>query len=146
MLTANENASMSEWIPSGHITGRWKKPAWVKNLNEDSSTSKISSAQRSSTCKKSLLPTLHKLVSAYLEFAAPLITMEHFKSLQDVTCPTYFEPTHDLLYHAHEAVSNLLPDGDCEEFDVIKLARYGKSELPLNYFTSCFPNARCLVA
>jgi hypothetical protein len=114
-----------EWVPSGHITGRWKPPAWA-NSNGDSSQSKKTSTKPSG-CKKSLLPTLHSLVSAYLKATTSSFDVEGpFKSLQHVTCPTYLDPSYDLLGHAHRAVSSLLPDGDCEELDVVKLARYVK--------------------
>jgi hypothetical protein len=115
---------VSEWVPSGHITGRWKQPAWAKNSNGDSSLSKNSPTKKPSTCKKALLPILHSLVSAYVKAVTSSVNVEEpFKSLQHVTCPNYFDPNHDLLSHAHRAVSSLLPDGDCEELDVVKLAR-----------------------
>ena len=122
-------------MPSGHITGRWKQPSWSTNVkNGDSSLSKNSPTMKSSGCKKSLLPTLYSLVSAYLKATAASVNMEGpFKSLQHVNCPTYFDPTNDVLRRAHAAVSSLLPDGDCEELDVVKLARYVKHSIVLLY-------------
>ena len=119
------SACEPEWIPNGHITGRWKQPTWAKIDNDgDSSLSKNSPKKKASNCKKSLLPTLHSIVSDYYKAVASSVTVKKpFTSLQHLSCPTYFNPTYDLLHNAHRAVSSLLPDGDCEEFDVIKLAR-----------------------
>ena len=115
----------TEWIPSGHINGRWKSPAWSRGgLCKKSSTVK----GKSIGCKKSLLPTLQSLVSIYMKAmptsgASCTAEVGPFKSLQDVSCPAYLDPTTDLLHHAHRALSSLLPQGDCEDFDVVKVAR-----------------------
>ena len=124
--------SKGEWLPSGHITGRWKRPGWANlaSVGDSPIISRSSASKKYSGCKKSLLPTLHSLISSYMKAttsAASCTVDSPFKSLQDVSCPIFFNPNTDLLWHAHRAVSSLLPDGDCENFDVVKLARYVKS-------------------
>ena len=38
-------------------------------------------------------------------------------------CPQYLQPTFNLLRCAHSAVCKLLPQGDCEKWEVVELAR-----------------------
>ena len=118
-----------EWIPSGHKNGRWKKPSWAGSNGYGVSIKKASAGKKKGCgCKKSLLQPLQSLVATYIKAsstsgASNTAEVGPFKSLQDVSCPAYFDPTTDLLRRAHRALDSLLPEGDCETFDVVKLAR-----------------------
>ena len=127
----NRRRRRGEWIPSGHKNGRWKKPAWANSPLSNGlgvSIKKSSASKKGCGCKKSLLQPLQSLVATYIKASStsdiPIkAEVGPFKSLQDVSCPAYFDPTTDLLRHAHRALDSLLPEGDCESFDVVKLAR-----------------------
>lgn len=122
-----------EWEPSGHLTGRWKCPMWADvKVKGDSAGGddlvKDCRENKSLGCRKTLLPIMDGIMETYSEnvLARPLgysLTSFHATSLQDVMFPNYVKPTITLLRHAHAAVSSLLPDGDCEEWEVVELAR-----------------------
>ena len=111
-----------QWIPSGHLNGRWKPPQWATNGIVSSKHKK-----KYPGCRKALLPKLDSLVS---DFTAELIIKHDdntesrpSSSIQDVICVHYTIPTGGLLRSAHFAVQRLLPKGDCEDWDVVELAR-----------------------
>ena len=112
-----------QWIPSGHVSGRWKPPQWAVKSECIPMQTKVAS------CKKSLLPRLDNLVLTFIENAEIKLgpscerVSRRSASLCGVKCPSYTKPTVELLRHAHIALQNLLPRGDCEEWEVIELAR-----------------------
>mmetsp|Transcript_26188 Transcript_26188/g.56211 ORF Transcript_26188/g.56211 Transcript_26188/m.56211 type:complete len:1361 (-) Transcript_26188:477-4559(-) len=118
-----------EWIPNGHLTGRWKPPEWadVKNYRKPNAGLDTSNSKQKKYpgCRKALLPKLNSLVSNFM--AEMQIKYDYSGqlsgSLQDVICPQYVKPTFDLLRNAHAAIRSLLPKGDCEDWEVIELAR-----------------------
>jgi len=122
-----------EWIPRGHVTGRWKPPDWANVLEKrDFSASadsiSTSNGKKSLGCRKNLLPVVDDIMESYavdvLERPSGYSTSSNpSASLQDVICPHYVKPTMDLLRNAHAAVSSLLPVGDCEDWEVVELAR-----------------------
>jgi len=109
------------WTPSGHITGKWKPPSWSVGQRNDGNAKK----RKFAGCRKSLLVKLTRSVSSFM-LALNIIPdpqdASSAESLRDVKCP-YTKPSVDVLHHAHSAIVNLLPAGDCEEWDVVKLAR-----------------------
>ena len=115
-------------MPSGRLTGRWKPPAWADVKNEGKSCASLTSTKKKpSGCSKSLLPRLDSLLSNFMvEMKVERNTSEEScssSSLQDVICPQYLQPTFNLLRCAHSAVSKLLPQGDCEKWEIVELAR-----------------------
>ncbi len=119
-----------EWVPSGHVTGRWKPPVWANEVTKErESNVGVDSIgnlkqKKSTACRIALLPILDRIMENYAVDTLVRPTGSfHSTSLQDVICPRYVKPTIDLLRNAHGAVKSFLPDGDCEEWEVIKLAR-----------------------
>eukprot|EP00804_Cyclotella_cryptica_P026769 CCRYP_007964-RA/>CCRYP_007964-RA protein AED:0.04 eAED:0.04 QI:694/1/1/1/0.6/0.66/6/882/813 len=110
-----------EWMPQGHLTGKWKAPQWADGT--------LPSERKPTTCKKVLLPVLKRLVNEFItsSHSPPSVIDAHLLSttahLKDVICPFYLKPTIVVLKSAHHAIQSLLPDGDCESFDVIEVAR-----------------------
>ena len=72
-----------------------------------------------------MLSKLDHLVSRFLvDMETKVVQACPSKSLQDVICPYYFKPDIDkLLRNAHSALRKLLPVNDCEDWEVIKVAR-----------------------
>jgi len=115
----NAQRRTGKWTPAGHITGKWKAPDWAVQSKTKSST-----VPSSKKCKKSLLPQLDSLMSNFMiEIHMTNIPEKPrpFKSLQDVKCPIYAKL--NTLRMAHHAVQQLLPAGDCEDWEVVELAR-----------------------
>ena len=110
------------WTPSGHITGKWKPPSWSSGPRNDGDAQK----RKSAGCRKSLLVKLTQSISSFM-LALNISSGPHdassAKSLLDVKCLEYTKPSLEVLYHAHSAIRNMLPAGDCEEWDVVKLSR-----------------------
>jgi hypothetical protein len=110
-----------EWVPSGHLTGKWKAPQWADGAPMPEC--------KPATCKKVLLPILERLVNDFMDRSVP----KHYITdnnaiptpgqLVNLICPHYLKPDRDLLQSAHRAVHTLLPEGDCETYDVVKVAR-----------------------
>ena len=110
------------WTPSGHINGKWKPPSWSVGQRIDGNAKK----RKSAGCSKSLLVKLTQSVSSFtlaLNISPGPLGTSSAESLRDVKCPEYTKPSLDVLRHAHSAIRNLLPAGDCEEWDVVALAR-----------------------
>jgi hypothetical protein len=122
-----------EWIPRGHVTGRWKPPGWANALEKSESSASADSistpkGKKSPGCRKNLLPVIDGIMESYavgvlVRPSGSSISSYQSASLQDVMCPHYVKPTMDLLRNAHVAVSSLLPVGDCEDWEVVELAR-----------------------
>lgn len=73
-----------------------------------------------------ILPILEQLVNDFIDrvptkFERQTITTPDH--LMKVICPYYLKPDRLLLQNAHRAVHTLLPEGDCESFDVVTVAR-----------------------
>ena len=116
-----------EWMPSGHLNGKWKPPKWASAKSQDVCPDGTKQKKPPSSCSKSLLPILDSLLSRFLvnmkikcdssgQPSPP-------QSLHDVVCPQYVKPTNILLQNAHSALRDLLPKGDCEDWEVVELAR-----------------------
>lgn len=116
-----------EWMPSGHLNGKWKPPKWASAKSQDVCPDGAKQKKPPSSCSKSLLPILDSLLSRFLvnmkikcdssgQPSPP-------QSLHDVVCPQYVKPTNILLQNAHSALRDLLPKGDCEDWEVVELAR-----------------------
>jgi hypothetical protein len=110
-----------EWTPSGHLTGKWKAPQWADGAPMPEC--------KPATCKKVLLPILERLVNDFIERSVPQHATADNNAiptpgqLMNVICPHYLIPNRNLLQSAHRAVHTLLPEGDCESFDVVTVAR-----------------------
>ena len=80
------------------------------------------------TCKKILLPILERLVNDFIKRSVPQHKAEEHPpsppaQLIDIVCPFYLKPDFALLESAHYALETLLPEGDCESFDVVRISR-----------------------
>ncbi|KAL7552079.1 hypothetical protein ACHAWF_015295 [Thalassiosira exigua] len=119
----NQMRRKGEWVPQGHLTGSWKPPKWVDVKVCFGSNSR--QKKYPVGCPKSLLPRICSLVERFLEAMGSKeeLSVASQTSLNNVICPGYFEPTMDLVRNAHIAIAGLLPPGDCEEWEVVKLAR-----------------------
>lgn len=114
----NAQRRTGKWTPAGHLTGRWRAPDWATK------SSTVPASKQLKGCKKRLLPKLDSLMSNFMIE----VDMEHipekprpFKSLQHVKCTIYAKL--NTLRSAHHAVQQLLPKGDCEDWEVVELAR-----------------------
>lgn len=115
-----------KWIPSGHLSGRWKAPEWADANNVPSH----SKHKKYPSCRKSLLSELESLVSKSMvemkiksDACGQASSLVKQLSLQDVVFSQYLKPSNALLRNAHSAVRNFLPIGDCEDWAVVELAR-----------------------
>ncbi|KAL7543162.1 hypothetical protein ACHAXR_012463, partial [Thalassiosira sp. AJA248-18] len=116
-----------QWIPNGHLTGRWKPPPWAGGEAKNGCLTNDSKPKKYPGCRKSLLPKLNSLLSTFMDEAEIKCDLNgeslSLNTLYGVCCPQYVKPTFGLLRSAHTALKNLLPKGDCEEWEVVQLAR-----------------------
>ena len=133
-----------KWKPSGG----WKPPAWAckktaikmkrkvdsavdaptKNKNEKDTDLKTAKRRKKNTnassCSKHALARAKSLLAESMQEGTGMAAPNEVTNLSQLKCTGYAKKvTEDLLLRAHRAQQGLLPATDCDEWEVVKIAR-----------------------
>jgi len=124
-----------KWKPSGG----WKAPQWATQPHCSVSTAKdenitSSCAEKESnpkkkrkttkaSCSRAVLADAVTILAGAVRDKKGVIFPDTVKSLTELKWNGYKKVTDDLLIQAHSALHRFLPDGDCDSYEVVKIAR-----------------------
>ena len=125
-----------KWKPSGG----WKAPQWAnwspsnatkkeESVESNGKEKELNSKRRNRTaeasCSKAILTNAAALLAAAMpgEGGSGSLSQGTVKSLTKLKWNGYTEVSEDLLMQTHAALNRFLPDGDCDSYEVVKLAR-----------------------